>query len=312
MRSLILLFFALLFAGQAARAENADIPVYQKLCDGGDAFYCQALGNIYNEGRDTPVNKAKAASAFVKACSGQASVACRYAGDLYAAGDGVTKDAAKAGTLYKRGCDLHDANSCTKSAQIGARAQTAPSAQPAAKPQSSEVLPDDPDAVLALARQGNPAAQNAVGWWYFLGDEGFPENRNEGLGWMTKASNQNYAPATVNMCQAHDRILNLSWGMMTAKGAIRDPIPALTASKADIVAALTWCKKATAADPNEGEHVAELYVRGWAGQAPDYGLAYAWALRYPHANTAIKTALRAKLTPAQQQKIEQTYKTMTR
>ena len=75
MRSLILLFFALLFAGQAARAENADIPVYQKLCDGGDAFYCQALGNIYNEGRDTPVNKAKAASVFVKACSGQASVA---------------------------------------------------------------------------------------------------------------------------------------------------------------------------------------------------------------------------------------------
>lgn len=116
MHLLILALIGLLglAADSVARADNSLVSVYQKACDAGDAFYCQALGVALANGKGTPVDKARAAAAFIKACDDDAVVACRYAGDLYMAGDGVKKDTARATTLYRRACDHHDAEACNK------------------------------------------------------------------------------------------------------------------------------------------------------------------------------------------------------
>jgi uncharacterized protein len=119
MRLVLFSLFALLalVVDSDARADNSLVSVYQKQCDAGDAFYCQALGVALENGNDVPVDKAGAAAAFVKACDGDAVVACRYAGDLYATGSGVARDTARAAALYRRACDNHDAQACEKLSQ---------------------------------------------------------------------------------------------------------------------------------------------------------------------------------------------------
>ena len=336
MRLAALVLVALFSYQVTARAENPLVPTYQKLCDGGDASYCQALGVIFNEGRDVPADKAKAIIAFGRACDGGAEVACRYAADLYAAGDGVTADNAKAAVLYRRACDLHDKDACTKldqaktkgsNASVSASVQKKPEsatlpAAATAKPTNPapasrapsvtqvQPLPTDTKAVMALAERGDAAAQNSIGFRYQNGAGGLPKDADEALKWYMKSAGQNYAPAMNNLCKIHDRTLRIRDGIYTPQGKLITPFPPVEGPRADISAAVMWCKKAFEGNGSAYDELAVLYARGWPGAPPDYVQAYRLISgRISLLGPEFKAAVGQKLTPVQRKAIDDADKT---
>jgi hypothetical protein len=106
----------------AARADDALVAVYQKGCDGGDAFQCNALGMELERSSQGPAERARAAAVFEKACGGGALLACVNAGDLYMSGIGIAQDPKKAEALYRLACDgkVREVDACARLAKATA------------------------------------------------------------------------------------------------------------------------------------------------------------------------------------------------
>jgi len=98
--------------------------LYKKACDGGNAWGCNNLGNLYANGHGVQQNYFKAAKFYKKACDiefakGRFYNACNKLGTLYvnlgvlyAKGRGVQQNYSKAAKLYKKACDGGNALGC--------------------------------------------------------------------------------------------------------------------------------------------------------------------------------------------------------
>lgn len=78
-----------------------------------DSYDCEYLGMIYEDG-DYGITKdyTKAAEYFAKSCKLQNGRACEAMGDLYFEGKGVPQDSAKAAKYYSKGCELNYPLAC--------------------------------------------------------------------------------------------------------------------------------------------------------------------------------------------------------
>ncbi len=86
--------------------------LYQKACDGGEAFGCGKLGISYAKGQGVRQNYQKAAELYQKACDGGEAFGCFSLGFLYEDGQGVKQDFSTAKQYYGKACDLGLQSGC--------------------------------------------------------------------------------------------------------------------------------------------------------------------------------------------------------
>ncbi|PPB68315.1 tetratricopeptide repeat protein [Campylobacter hyointestinalis] len=79
---------------------------FQKACDGGDAFGCGPLGDLYKLGQGVKQDYFKAKEYYQKSCDGGNAGGCGALGVLYELGQGVKQNKLKAKELYGRACDM--------------------------------------------------------------------------------------------------------------------------------------------------------------------------------------------------------------
>ena len=78
-----------------------------------DSHDCESLGIIYKLGlHGITKDYTKAAEYFAKGCKLQNGRACDAMGDLYFEGKGVPQDSAKAAKYYSKGCELNYPLAC--------------------------------------------------------------------------------------------------------------------------------------------------------------------------------------------------------
>lgn len=95
-------------------------------CDGGNAYGCTNLGDMYAEGwGPAPRDYERAAGLLKKGCDGGDGRGCTKLGDLYSTGKGVQKDVQRAMALFAKGCDAGDRGGCAR-AEGRANAPAAP------------------------------------------------------------------------------------------------------------------------------------------------------------------------------------------
>ncbi len=101
------------FANEQLVFSQEQIDVFERSCEGGEVFYCGALGDMYNSGL-AGVNKdiKKAIKFYKKACDANMYEPCSNLGSIYAKGDNVKKDNKKAIELYNKACDGKYALGC--------------------------------------------------------------------------------------------------------------------------------------------------------------------------------------------------------
>ena len=109
----LLLVGSLAFANEQLAFSQEQIDVFRKKCEDGEAFYCEALGEMYNSGlagADKDIKKA--IKFYKKACDANMYEACSNLAAIYAKGDGVKEDNKKAMELYNKACDGKYALGC--------------------------------------------------------------------------------------------------------------------------------------------------------------------------------------------------------
>jgi len=79
--------------------------LYQKACDGGEAFGCVFFGLSYENGQGVKQDYQKAAELYKKACDREEAGGCFGLGALYQHGKGVRQNYHKAAELYQKACD---------------------------------------------------------------------------------------------------------------------------------------------------------------------------------------------------------------
>lgn len=149
----MLVFALVVLAGQPARADDPSIAAYQRGCEGGDAFQCNALGMELERSSEEPGARTRAAAAFQKACDGGSFVACVNAGDLYISGIGLAKDADRAAKLYRRACDAHvvEVDACGRLTTLAAISAAPP--PPTVVPKPAALAPARPASQSGAARK---------------------------------------------------------------------------------------------------------------------------------------------------------------
>ncbi len=75
-------------------------------CDVSGGVFCAALGQMYYNGTDGSVNKARARHFMRKACDGNYAIGCISYGSMLRDGEGGSRNTAAAAKYYQRGCEL--------------------------------------------------------------------------------------------------------------------------------------------------------------------------------------------------------------
>lgn len=79
--------------------------LFQRACDGGDAFGCMKLAFAYSEGLGVKADDARAAKLAERGCNGGSARACAFLGAVYAqGGGGYPKDVRRAEELLRQAC----------------------------------------------------------------------------------------------------------------------------------------------------------------------------------------------------------------
>ncbi len=90
------------------RGTTADLArarvLYGRGCDGGEMGSCKSLGVMWDMGRGGAVDRARAAGLYERACAADEMGACHNLANLLLGGDGVPRDLARAERLYTRVC----------------------------------------------------------------------------------------------------------------------------------------------------------------------------------------------------------------
>ena len=101
----------ILFAVPALAESEATL---QRACDGGDAWRCSLLGDMYANGKGVAKDESRTVALYKKACDLVSDAGhlwiCIKLGDMYANGRGVAKDESRTIALYKKACDGGDIN----------------------------------------------------------------------------------------------------------------------------------------------------------------------------------------------------------
>jgi TPR repeat protein len=100
------------FYDQKRYAEAA--PLYDQVCNGGNATACARLGYMYISGQGVAIDSSRSAALDSKACDGGVSTGCSNLGSLYSVGNGVEKDTEKAKQLLSKGCSLGNQWGCDR------------------------------------------------------------------------------------------------------------------------------------------------------------------------------------------------------
>jgi len=111
---------ALLLTCSAALA-SAKGPTLEEVklkAESGDVVAMFSLALRYDQGRDTPVDKAEAARWYEKSADGGLAMAQNSLGSMYQAGDGVEKDFGKARLWYQKAADQGDAEATNNLAYL--------------------------------------------------------------------------------------------------------------------------------------------------------------------------------------------------
>jgi len=100
--------------GEAAIIAAADNSgEYTRLCRGGSAEACGALGAIYHDGVAVEQNYERAAELFEASCALGSASACGRLAVMYTQSDkGVSKDTTRALSLFKRTCAFGNQAAC--------------------------------------------------------------------------------------------------------------------------------------------------------------------------------------------------------
>jgi hypothetical protein len=88
------------------------VALYTKACDGNSYKSCNNLGVQYVKGKGIAKDPSRAAMLFSKACNGKYFTGCSYLGLLYLAGEGVGKDVGRGRELLTQGCNGGDQWGC--------------------------------------------------------------------------------------------------------------------------------------------------------------------------------------------------------
>ena len=101
--------------GTDGKQQNKKIAarLYQFGCDGGTAFGCSNLGNMYDTGKGVSQDYGRAFELYKQGCDGGNAGGCSNLGNMYRKGKGVSQDYGRAFELYKQGCDGGDAVGCS-------------------------------------------------------------------------------------------------------------------------------------------------------------------------------------------------------
>src|SRR5690606_27868392 len=115
---------ALMKRDKDAKAAVADA---KKLCDGGDAWGCYALGSLYEIAvLDERPSSDEVITLYDKGCAGGAYDACNALGMVYYSGrGGAPQDYPKPAEALTRGCELADRQSCLQVGMVLDKARTA-------------------------------------------------------------------------------------------------------------------------------------------------------------------------------------------
>jgi TPR repeat protein len=97
-----------------ARAEG----LLTRACDGRDFPSCVNLGNLFERGVEGTPEPTRAAQAYEKACEGGILEGCIDLARLLQSGRGVPPDVPRALRLYERACDAGDVEVCTVLANV--------------------------------------------------------------------------------------------------------------------------------------------------------------------------------------------------
>jgi len=129
---------------------------------------------------------------------------------------------------------------------------------------------------IKAAERGDPDLQNDLGW-YFANTP--PKNVIEARKWYTKAGEQGWEDAELNLCKSYATELDLDQGVLS--GADKDnrqsPFAPIRGSTADIDEAFRWCERAGDRGLTEAAWDAGvLNAKGSLARAPNYADAYFW------------------------------------
>lgn len=90
------------------RGTTADLArarvLYGRGCDGGEMGSCKSLGVLWDMGRGGAVDRARAAGLYERACAAGEMGACHNLANLLLGGDGVARDLERAERLYTQVC----------------------------------------------------------------------------------------------------------------------------------------------------------------------------------------------------------------
>ena len=84
----------------------AAIPYLVKSCQRKVSNACMAMGTIYRDGHDVPIDDVKSRIFYEQSCALDKPDACYSVALIYRAGFGVAKDKAKENAFYERACQL--------------------------------------------------------------------------------------------------------------------------------------------------------------------------------------------------------------
>jgi TPR repeat protein len=150
------------------------------------------------------------------------------------------------------------------------------------------------------AEAGNVDAQNLLGFHYAK-DPSTPDHVKQARTWYLKAFDQGSGVAAQNLCLLYTEPMELTKGV-DPPGSL--PLAPVTASKADVAEAFTWCGKGANAGMPTAEYLFGLLYAHGGGVKPDYEQAYFWLLVGP-APRSLREAVANSLTPEKRAEIEQ-------